>query len=166
MSFNITRCTIITPATGKSASYDHPSNHRSVGPYEKNQWHHNKHQRLHARPFSLGRQQWNCSEDSICGSKLRQPTQPGANKKVSVTDVGPGWWYWAAVNYIVLLQLPIRSQLSFPASLSPKLAVPLTIFCPALCLGMFRNDAVCCLLDLGLNLKEVGCKYVTPPQSQ
>lgn len=43
---------------------------------------------------------------------------------MSVTDVSLGGWYWAAVNYIVRLQLPKRSQLSFSASLSAKLAVP------------------------------------------
>ena len=42
---------------------------------------------------------------------------------VSVTDVRLGWWYWGAVNYIVPLQLPKRSQLSFSASLSAKLAI-------------------------------------------
>lgn len=42
---------------------------------------------------------------------------------VSVIQCKPRWWYWAAVNYRVLLQFPNRSQLSLSASLSSKLAI-------------------------------------------
>lgn len=89
-----------------------------------NQWHDIINTSGFAHTLSgWSRKQWNCSVDSICGSMGKQLTQWGTDKNVSVTSVSPGWWYWAAVNYRVLLQLPKRSQLSFSASLSAKLAV-------------------------------------------
>lgn len=60
---------------------------------------------------------------------------------MSVIGISLSWWYWAAVNYRVLLQLPERSQLSFSASLSAKLAV-LQLFMKECWLFLPAN--VCC----------------------
>lgn len=49
--------------------------------------------------------------------------QWGADK-MSINNVSRGSWCWGAVNYILPLQLPKRSQLSFSASLSAKLTIP------------------------------------------